>query len=97
MMPDRIGGREDDEGKPAVLVAVGKLRKPGMPSKIGGTGEDEEESEGGEGIDAKQVMKDAAREVISCIRRQDVEGLSRALEAHHRACDEMYESEKGEE
>ena len=99
MFPSKLGARdEEDEGKPAIMIAVGKA-KPKMPPKLGASPGDEESDDEGEDIlDPKQAMMDATMEIISCLggSRQAAKRLNAALEAHQRACDALIEKEEGD-
>ena len=90
--------KDEEGGKPAVMIAVGKV-KPRMPPKLGaGYGPESEEDEGEESLDPKQAMLDATMEIIACLggSKSVAKRLNAALEAHHRACDEMIDAEEGE-
>jgi hypothetical protein len=99
MLPAKLGMKdEEDGGKPAIMIAVGKA-KPKMPPKLGGDYSEEDDDAGEEILDPKQAMKDATAEIVSCLggSQQAVKRLNSALEAYHRACDAMIEKEEGEE
>lgn len=97
MLPSKLGAKDEEDGggKPAVMIAVGKV-KPKMPPRLGEYPSDEEDSSEEE-LDPKQAMKDATAEIISCLggSQQALKRLNAALEAHHRACDALIEKEEG--
>ena len=94
MLPAKLGAKDEEEGgKPAVVVAIGKSK---MPAKLGedpGAGEDDSEEE----LDPEQAMKDATAEIISCLggSTQSARRLKAALEAFCRACDAKEDKEEG--
>jgi hypothetical protein len=103
MMPKSLFGPKVDSKGQGGLAVVMKV-KPRMrkdPSVLFGPrdegyGEDEEVS--GETMSNEQAMKEAAREVISCMSsmKPSPERLSAALEAHTRAVCAMMEDEEGD-
>lgn len=98
MLPSKLGAKDEGDGeKPAVMIAVGKV-KPKMPPRLGEYPSEEEDG-GEEDLDPKQAMKDATAEIISCLggSQQALKRLNAALEAHHRACDALIEREEGGE
>lgn len=95
MLPSKLGAKDEEEdGKPAIMVAVGKAK---MPPKLGA-----EEEEAGdtseEALDPKQAMLDASKEIITCLNGSPsvAKRLNAALEAHHRALCELIEGEESE-
>ena len=96
MLPAKLGAKEEEEGgSPAMVVAIGKT-KSRMPSKLGAEpemGEDDSE----ESLDPRQAAMDATREIVACLNGSPsvAKRLNAALEAHHRACGQMIESEEG--
>ena len=87
MIPERIGGSDEGEGKrPGVLIAVGSIKKPKMPSRIGGSDEPEGDEEH---ISNEQAMDDATDEILSAVggSRQSHNRLKDALKAFFYACD----------
>jgi phage gp36-like protein len=97
MLPAKLGMKDDEEGgKPAVMIAVGKV-KPKLSPRLGEESSDEPDEE--EVLDPKQAQKDATAEIISCLggSQQALKRLNAALEAHCRATYELIEKEEGKE
>lgn len=86
-MPQRIGGPDDEEGKPGLVIKLG-LKKPKMPSRIGGPDEGEEEGPS-ESISHEEALIDAARELISEMQKMkpSEKRVADALKAAFYACD----------
>ena len=97
MLPAKLGAKAEDDGeKPAIMVAIGKV-KPKVPPKLGAEPDGESEDSGEEEqLDPGQAMKDATAEIIACLggSQQAAKRLNAALEAHHRACEAMIEQER---
>lgn len=89
MLPAKIGGSDEGESKnPGVLIAFGSMKKPKMPSHIGGSDSEEPEGEG-ESISNEQAMDDATDEILAAVggSRQSHNRLKNALKAFCYACD----------
>lgn len=89
-MPDKLGGSDDDKGKPGLVIAFGMKRKPRMPEKLGGS-ENEEPEGDDEHISNEQAMDDATDEIVSALddmnRDRKRKRLKSALKAFFYACD----------
>lgn len=81
-LPNRIGGPE--EKKPGLVVAIG-LKKPALPSKIGGPAD--EEPDDGEPMDNEKAKDEATKEIMSAIEGRSELKLKSALEAFFLAVD----------
>jgi len=95
-MIDKIGGKEGEEKKPGLLIAIGAMKKPKMPSRIGGTDEEEGEAEG-EGMSGKEARTQAARQILSAIEDKSEERLESGLEAFFYALDDEPQEQKESE
>lgn len=102
MLPKMLGGpKEEGGGKGGGLAVVMKFKPRRPVSMLGGPREEdstEEDDVSGETMSSEQAMKEAAREVISCMSsmKPSPERLSAALEAHTRAVYAMLEDEEGD-
>ena len=87
-LPKRIGGTDEEEKKPSLVIALGMKPKKGMPSRIGG--DDEEESEGSkeEGWQKEAKLK-AMKLFVNELGRTNpsVEKLTASLTSFFQACD----------
>ena len=89
MLPDKIGGRQEEDGHPGVLIALGSVKKPKMPAKIGGTTDGDEPEGEDESISNEQAMDDAVSEILSAVggSQGSAKRLKSALKAFFYACD----------
>jgi hypothetical protein len=87
-LPERIGGNHE---KSTLVIGVGlpKKRPSGMPSRIGGSSENDEPEGTDEEISHDQAMDDAADELISELQRMKPsrDRVKAALRAFFYACD----------
>jgi len=88
-LPKRIGGTDEEEKAPSVMVAFGlKPKRKGMPSRIGG--EDEEEPEGSEEKGWTAEAKEKAMKLfVAELGRTapSIEKLTASLTSFFQACD----------
>ena len=88
-LPKRIGGTDDEDSAPGVMLAFNlKPKKKGMPSKIGG--EDDEEPEGSEEKGWQAEAKDKAMKLfVTELGRTSpsIEKLCASMTSFFQACD----------
>ena len=94
-MIDKIGGKDSEEKKPGLLIAIGAMKKPKMPSRIGGTEEEEDEYEG-EGMSSKEARVQAVKQILSAIEDKSEERLESGLEAFFCALDDEPQEKESE-
>lgn len=88
MLPRKIGGSETEEdGKPGVLIALGTMKKPKAPARIGGVDEEAEDEEGS--ITNEQAFDDAVSEMLAAVgaSKQSHSRFKQAFKAACYACD----------
>lgn len=88
-LPKRIGGTDEEEKKPSLVIALGLKPKKGMPSRIGGDDEDEEpEGSGEDGWQAEAKTK-AMKMFVAELGRTNpsIDKLTASLTSFFQACD----------